>query len=242
MTQREEEIMNTWKQIARRLMMTTLFFTALLTTFQTFSGVGAAELGRWVSEQATYGTQELKRTAIQHVEKRMTLFKRAIPTMQREEQAMSIEAVKAEPVSLEEAIDWSLYPSERVVATGYTAGYESTGKNPGHPGYGITYSGVEVHRDLYSTIAADPTVFPIGTVLFIPGYGYGVVADTGSAIKGHIIDLYYETVDEVFNKWGKQEIDVYVIERGDGKLTPEEFMSLNEDEAVQVFRNEKSYE
>ncbi|WP_368503407.1 3D domain-containing protein [Alkalihalophilus sp. As8PL] len=234
--------MNTWKQIARRLMMTTLFFTALLTTFQTFSGVGAAELGRWVSEQATYGTQELKRTAIQHVEKRMTLFKRAIPTMQREEQAMSIEAVKAEPVSLEEAIDWSLYPSERVVATGYTAGYESTGKNPGHPGYGITYSGVEVHRDLYSTIAADPTVFPIGTVLFIPGYGYGVVADTGSAIKGHIIDLYYETVDEVFNKWGKQEIDVYVIERGDGKLTPEEFMSLNEDEAVQVFRNEKSYE
>lgn len=44
-----------------------------------------------------------------------------------------------------------------VVATGYTAGYESTGKRPNHPDYGITYSGVKVRRDkkTVSTIAAD---------------------------------------------------------------------------------------
>lgn len=71
-----------------------------------------------------------------------------------------------------------------VIATGYTAGVESTGKRPGHPQYGITYSGVKVRRDQVSTIAADPRLFPIGTLLYIPGYGYGVVADTGSAIKG----------------------------------------------------------
>ncbi|TFE04210.1 hypothetical protein E2626_00200 [Jeotgalibacillus salarius] len=118
-------------------------------------------------------------------------------------------------------------PSKTVKATGYTAGIESTGKEPGDELYGITFSGVQVKRDLYSTIAADPKVFPIGTVMFIPGYGYGVVADTGSAIKGDIIDLYFDTVDEVFNEWGKQDVEVYVLKEGDGTLTEEEFAAYN---------------
>ncbi|KIL42613.1 3D domain-containing protein [Jeotgalibacillus soli] len=119
------------------------------------------------------------------------------------------------------------FPSAAVTATGYTAGEESTGKNSSHPLYGITFSGVEVTRDMYSTIAADPNVFPIGSILYIPGYGYGVVADTGSAIKGNIIDLYYDTVDEVFQEWGKKEVMVYVIEVGDGTFTEEELSQLN---------------
>ncbi|MFB9973120.1 3D domain-containing protein [Allobacillus sp. GCM10007489] len=110
-----------------------------------------------------------------------------------------------------------------VIATGYTAGAESTGKSPGHPNYGITFSGLEVQRDELSTIAADPKFLPLGSVLYIPNYGYGIVADTGSAIKGNKIDLYYETVDEVFSQWGKKEIDVFVIEEGEGQLTEEEF-------------------
>ena len=80
----------------------------------------------------------------------------------------------------------------KVTATGYTAGYESTGKKPGHPQYGITYSGVKVKRDrnTLSTIAADPDVFPLGSILYIPGYGYGIVADIGSAIKGQNRSLF----------------------------------------------------
>lgn len=106
-----------------------------------------------------------------------------------------------------------------VVATGYTAGVESTGKRPGHPQYGITYSGVKVRRDQVSTIAADPKLFPIGTLLYIPGYGYGVVADTGSAIKGKHIDLYFETTKQVYEQWGKKTVKVEVIRIGTGKLT-----------------------
>src|SRR5699024_7938143 len=104
--------------------------------------------------------------------------------------------ISSEEVEIEETLDEFIegeqYPSKTVIATGYTAGAESTGKTPDHPQYGITFSGVNVKRDLYSTIAADVDVFPIGTVLYIPNYGYGVVADTGSAIKGNKIDLYYE--------------------------------------------------
>lgn len=138
--------------------------------------------------------------------------------------------------TLEEVVNYQQYPSQTVLATGYTAGAESTGKTPDHPEYGITYSGVKVKRDLYSTIAADLTIFPLGTILFIPGYGFGVVADKGSAITGNKIDLYYETIDDVYNHWGKKQVDVYMIKKGDGKLTEKELQHLNENQALQVFR------
>ena len=151
------------------------------------------------------------------------------------------EAVTNTSQKLEE-LDWSKYPKKKMVATGYTAGVESTGKNPGHPEYGITYSGVKVKRDLFSTIAADLTVFPIGTILFIPDYGYGVVADKGGAIKGDKLDLYYDTVEEVYEQWGMKTLEVSIIKMGDGNLTETELTTMNEDEALQVFRQQYTSE
>ena len=140
--------------------------------------------------------------------------------------------------ALERIFLQSDYERVKVMATGYTAGYESTGKTESDPDYGITYSGLPVKRDLYSTIAADLQKFPIGTILFIPGYGYGVVADIGGAIKGNHIDLYFETVSDVYTEWGKQEIEAYIVKRGRGSISQEEFDRLNKNEAVQVFRNQ----
>jgi 3D (Asp-Asp-Asp) domain-containing protein len=115
-----------------------------------------------------------------------------------------------------------------VMATGYTAGFESTGKNFNHPQYGITYSGVKVRKAMVSTIAADTKVFPLGTLLYIPGYGYGIVADTGSAIKGNKIDLYFLSKKEVYANWGKKKVNVYVLKRGSGKVTEAMLDHLNE--------------
>ncbi len=111
--------------------------------------------------------------------------------------------------------------SMKVMATGYTAGFESTGKTSKHPEYGITYSGVKVRRDknTVSTIAADPKVIPLGSILYIPGYGYGIVADTGSAIKGRKIDLYFATTKQVYKEWGKKSVVVQLIKRGNGTCT-----------------------
>ncbi|MCF6092465.1 3D domain-containing protein [Microaerobacter geothermalis] len=122
----------------------------------------------------------------------------------------------------------SRFPVVEVVATGYYAGVESTGKDPTHPEYGITYSGVRVKRDQFSTIAADLSVFPLGTILYIPDYGYGVVTDIGSAIKGNKIDLYFETKEDVYNLWGKRKVNVWVIQRGNGKVTDQMLEELNE--------------
>jgi 3D (Asp-Asp-Asp) domain-containing protein len=227
--------MNNIKKWSKRLVMVLLFSAALLVTFQSISGVKAQSFSDWLTEQADAKESEYKEHSYKKLSLKDKLLKRAksLRTL-----ISAAEPVVAKPKSLEDAIDWSQYPKETVTATGYTAGIESTGKLPGDPAYGITYSGVKVKRDLYSTVAADPEIFPIGTILFIPGYGYGVVADTGSAIKGHRLDLYYDTVDEVYEHWGKKELEVYIVTKGTGNLTEEELTALNENESMQVFRQQ----
>lgn len=97
-------------------------------------------------------------------------------------------------------------------ATAYTANYKSTGKSPGDSGFGMTAIGTRVKRNPsgYSSIAVDPRVIPLGTRLYIPGYGYGVAEDTGGAIKGNKIDLYFNSESEA-NNWGVRSVDVYIL-------------------------------
>ncbi len=59
-------------------------------------------------------------------------------------------------------------------------------------------------------VAVDTSVIPFGTKLYIPGYGYAVAGDTGGAIKGNKIDLFYDTVAECY-EFGRRNVDVYVL-------------------------------
>lgn len=61
----------------------------------------------------------------------------------------------------------------------------------------------------YSTVAVDPSVIPLGTRLYIDGYGHAIAADTGSAVKGHFIDLFFETNREARN-WGIRHVNAYI--------------------------------
>lgn len=221
------------KRITTRFAMSFLLIAALTTTFQSISGVEAKSVVTSVYENVKRDSTQLNLSLA------LELMGFTDQSMQKTVKT-TVEPTKVavESPALENEFDWSKYPIHKVLATGYTAGYESTGKKPNDPEYGITYSGVSVKRDLYSTVAADLNVFPIGTILFIPGYGFGVVADKGGAIKGNRVDLYYETVDDVYNEWGKKELDVYVIEMGDGTLTESELKMLNEDKSMQVFRQQ----
>lgn len=215
--------------------MTILFVIALLTTVMQVTGVEAAEL-------YPLGTGRVDGNIHEHPLKKMAMRLKSLQTaFTSKTEISSSEEIEGEVPPLEEAFNWEEYPSATVVATGYTAGYESTGKRPGDPGYGITYSGVKVKRDLYSTIAADLSIFPIGTILFIPDYGYGVVADKGGAIKGNKIDLFFETVEDVYNEWGKKTVEVYIVKMGDGTLSDEELEALNEQESMQVFRSQLGF-
>jgi 3D (Asp-Asp-Asp) domain-containing protein len=222
---RNELKMDRIKMISIRILMSILFISAFTSTLHSITGVEASSIAVSIYKKVQGDISYSYKNHTLHAPLRTVKAASEVSSSEKE-------------VKLENKFDWSKYPAKKVVATGYTAGYESTGKNPGHPEFGITYSGVKVKRDLYSTVAADLSVFPIGTILFIPEYGFGVVADKGGAIKGNRVDLYYETVDDVYTHWGKKEIDVYVIEMGDGTLTEHELMSLNEDESMQVFRQQ----
>lgn len=68
-------------------------------------------------------------------------------------------------------------------------------------------------------VAVDPRVIPLGTKLYIestdgfPTYGYAVAEDTGGAIKGNRIDLFYNTNREA-NRFGRRDVMVYILEDG----------------------------
>lgn len=71
-----------------------------------------------------------------------------------------------------------------------------------------TASGVAPHRGV---VAVDPRIIPMGTKLYIEGYGYAKALDVGSAIKGNKIDLFFESKSEAV-RWGRRSVKVYILE------------------------------
>jgi 3D (Asp-Asp-Asp) domain-containing protein len=65
---------------------------------------------------------------------------------------------------------------------------------------GYTSSGTEART---GTLAADLSLYPYGTIVYIPDYGFGRVEDTGGAIRGNHMDLWFSTHAEAM-QWGKQ--------------------------------------
>ncbi len=92
----------------------------------------------------------------------------------------------------------------RVYATWYNPA--SSGRSRSDPAYGHTATGAIV---TYGIVAVDPKVIPLGTKMFIPGYGYAVAADTGGAVKGYVIDLGFP--DGVQVDWQSQWVEITVL-------------------------------
>lgn len=91
----------------------------------------------------------------------------------------------------------------RMLATSYSASTAGVPKT--NPHYGRTRTGLPMRRGI---VAVDPRVIPLGTQVYVPGYGIGLAADTGGAIKGRRIDLGYNDEDLVlWYRW----VDVYIL-------------------------------
>lgn len=98
----------------------------------------------------------------------------------------------------------SVSKTMNMYATWYDAA--SSGKAATDPAYGFTKSGAAVTRGI---VAVDPSVIPLGTRLFVPGYGFAVAGDTGGGIKGNMVDLGFADGQNV--DWHTQWVDVYVL-------------------------------
>ncbi|MBN1218084.1 MAG: DUF348 domain-containing protein [Anaerolineae bacterium] len=91
-----------------------------------------------------------------------------------------------------------------MLATAYSAA--TSGKDPDHPRYGITRSGLPAG---YGIVAVDPKVIPLMTDLYIPGYGQALAGDTGGKVLGKHIDLGYDDGQSLPDLYEWR--DVYVL-------------------------------
>jgi 3D (Asp-Asp-Asp) domain-containing protein/peptidoglycan hydrolase CwlO-like protein len=69
---------------------------------------------------------------------------------------------------------------------------------------GTTATGIPVG---WGVVAVDPAFIPLGTRMFVPGYGEGVAADTGSAVRGAMIDLWFPTCAQAM-AWGHRTVTI----------------------------------
>jgi len=87
----------------------------------------------------------------------------------------------------------------RVYLTSYMP--KSCGKPPDHPRYGYTALGWKLKKGI---VAVDPTVIPLKTYMYVPGYGHARAGDTGGGVKGKFVDLGFTDHDyESWHWWGE---------------------------------------
>ncbi len=86
---------------------------------------------------------------------------------------------------------------------------ETTAYSPRQPD--LDFTTATGARARYGIIAVDPRTIPLGTRVYVPGYGYALAADTGGAIKGNRIDLCFETVQEAI-RWGRRSVTIIVLD------------------------------
>lgn len=106
---------------------------------------------------------------------------------------------------------------DEFIATAYDLSFESCGKYPSHPQYGITFSGKKAVKG--RTIAVDPDVIPLGSkvhMTFPDNYkylnGWYVAEDTGRLVKGKIIDVFFgESAFYAMEKFGSRIVKVKIV-------------------------------
>jgi peptidoglycan DL-endopeptidase CwlO len=171
-----------------------------------------ARLGR-VLEQRVRRAQELessaRRTAeslaaaraqrvvyIASLERQRRLTERQIARLEARarrvvERAHVVETRSAAPAAAEPASTPATPGTLTVTATGYSLA-------------GQTSTGLPVGRGV---VAVDPAVIPLGTRISIPGYGEGVAADTGSGVRGNVIDIWFPTMADAL-AWGRRTVTI----------------------------------
>lgn len=96
------------------------------------------------------------------------------------------------------------YKTLTVNASAYTANCKGCS--------GITATGLNLKKNpKVKAISVDPKVIPLGTKVHVEGYGEAIAADTGGAIKGKKIDVFYSSKTKALN-WGRKTVKVKVYQ------------------------------
>jgi uncharacterized protein YabE (DUF348 family) len=90
-----------------------------------------------------------------------------------------------------------------VTSTAYTASCNGCS--------GTTATGVNLHANPNAkVIAVDPNVIPLGSKVYVDGYGYAIASDTGGAIKGNKIDVFFPSKSDAY-RWGRKTVKIKIL-------------------------------
>lgn len=137
-----------------------------------------------------------RETVVEKVDKVVSKGTKALPkTVKTNKTTVNQDAVG------EADLGFSYKKKMTMVATAYSA-FRKDGS------YGITASGMTAR---YGIIAVDPKVIPLGTKVYVEGYGYAIAGDTGGVIKGNKIDLCFEKPNKELMAFGRKNLTVYIL-------------------------------
>ncbi|MBA9028959.1 LysM peptidoglycan-binding and 3D domain-containing protein [Peribacillus huizhouensis] len=128
-----------------------------------------------------------------------------VPEAQPKKQSASTAATKpvVKQAAKTDANTESIEKEITVTATAYTASCNGCS--------GITATGINLKNNPDTkVISVDPSVIPLGSKVYVEGYGYAVAGDTGGAIKGNKIDVFVPDLQDAKN-WGRKNVKVKVL-------------------------------
>lgn len=137
------------------------------------------------------------------------------PTEVVEVEPVVEEAPAEEPVVVEEAVTEPAATEAPQAETassrsGQTVTVEATAYSTNQPELSdTTATGINLNQNP-NVIAVDPSVIPLGSTVYVPGYGTFIAGDTGSAINGNRIDVHITDLTQATN-FGRQTIDVQIL-------------------------------
>jgi len=111
---------------------------------------------------------------------------------EQEQQAASTSAAPSGRTMMMEATAYSSDPADAMGGGTVTATGQNLLSNP-------------------MAVAVDPSVIPLGTRLYVEGYGEAIASDTGGAIQGNIIDVHFPTYDQCV-QWGRRQVQVTILD------------------------------
>lgn len=128
---------------------------------------------------------------------------RIVPKQVLHVSAQKAATVKAQPKPATKVNGVTFTKELTVTATAYTADCKGC--------TGITATGLNLKKNPNAkAISVDPKVIPLGTKVYVEGYGYAVAADKGSAVKGNKIDVFFSSKQKAL-QWGVKKVKIKIV-------------------------------
>ena len=127
----------------------------------------------------------------------------SVPTTHQSDTTKPVAKPTVKPVAKTVAPSESKAKEISVSSTAYTASCVGCS--------GVTSTGIDLRANPnQKVISVDPTVIPLGSRVWVEGYGEAIAGDTGGSIKGNKIDIYMQSKQDAIN-WGRKTVKVRII-------------------------------